>query len=100
MLMHSLPSLIFLLLSSFHPTPVPQVPGGTSAKSTDQAIVIEELLTKYTYHSDGTGVRTNEVRARVLSPAGVQALGQLAFGYNSDNEALVIDYVRVRKPSA
>src|ERR1700687_26493 len=98
-MMHSLLSLIFLLLSSFHPVPVPQGPGGTSVKSPDQAIVIEELLTKYTYHSDGTGVRTNEVRARVLSPAGVQALGQLAFGYNSDNEALMIDYVRVRKPS-
>jgi Flp pilus assembly protein TadD len=97
--MHFLFSLIPLLPFFFNPVPALQGPGGASPKAPDQAIAIEEILTKYTYQSDGTGVRTNEVRARVLSPAGVQALGQLAFGYNSDNEALVIDYVRVRKPS-
>jgi tetratricopeptide (TPR) repeat protein len=67
------------------------------AQTGAQAFVFEQMITRNVYKSDGTGSRTSEARVRVLSPAGVQALGQLHFGYSSDNEQLSIDYVRVRK---
>lgn len=66
---------------------------------TQQAVIFQQITTRKQFNNDGTGTRTAETRVKVLSPAGVQALGQLAFGYNSESEQLTIDYVRVRKPS-
>ena len=60
--------------------------------------VYDQIDTHYFYNADGTGRRTQEIRAAILTPAGVQAFGQLVFGYNSETERLAIDYVRVRKP--
>jgi hypothetical protein len=70
-----------------------------SPQVAEQAIIIEKMINRHSFNADGTGTREAELRIKVLSPAGVQALGQLAFGYSSDNEQLVLDYVRVRKPN-
>lgn len=68
-------------------------------QGTEQAFVFEQVATRRTCRSDGTGTSITEVRVRVLSAAGVQALGQLRLGYSAESEQLSIDYVRVRKPS-
>jgi len=56
-----------------------------------------EITTTYSFTDDGRGSRTEEVRAKVFSPAGVQQFGRLVFGYNFESERLSIDFVRVRK---
>ena len=50
------------------------------------------------FEADGSGVRDNTAVIRIQSQAGVQALGQLVFGYSTANEDLKVDYVRVRRP--
>jgi len=93
----SLPALLITSLALAQSTPAgPAVP---SAQASQQAVIVEQMITRQLFNNDGTGTRTNEMRVKVLSPAGVQALGQLAFGYNSDSEQLAIDFVRVRKPN-
>jgi tetratricopeptide (TPR) repeat protein/transglutaminase-like putative cysteine protease len=62
-----------------------------------EAVVFEQVRTNVRFEKDGTGRRELEIRIRVQTDAGVQQFGQLAFGYNSVNERLEIDYVRVRK---
>jgi tetratricopeptide (TPR) repeat protein len=85
----------FLMSTAVAQTPAP----GAPSENAEQAFIIEKMITRDVFNTDGTGTRTSEMRIRVLSPAGVQGLGQLAFGYNSDSEQLAIDYVRVRKPN-
>jgi tetratricopeptide (TPR) repeat protein len=75
--------------------------GSASAQKPDYAkepFVFEEYATKVRFENDGTGEREYIARIRVQSDAGVQALGELKFGYNSANEQINIQYVRVRKP--
>lgn len=62
-----------------------------------EGFVYELYRTAARFEADGTGVREYSARVRVQSEAGVQALGQLVFGYNSANERMEINYVRVRK---
>jgi tetratricopeptide (TPR) repeat protein len=62
-----------------------------------EAFVIEYFHNTARFESDGTGTRQARVRVKVQNEAGVQQLGQLAIGYNSGNEKLEVDYVRVRK---
>jgi tetratricopeptide (TPR) repeat protein/transglutaminase-like putative cysteine protease len=62
-----------------------------------QAFVVEHMLSRYTFESDGTGRRETIARIRVQSEAGVQQWGQLQLGYNSANERVEIPYVRVLK---
>lgn len=62
-----------------------------------EAVVIEQLGTGYTFERDGTGKRELFLRAKVQSDAGVERFGQLIFGYSSANEKLEMDYVRVQK---
>lgn len=50
------------------------------------------------FENDGGGVRETTAVIRIQSQAGVQAFGQLVFGYSTANEDLNIDYVRVRRP--
>lgn len=78
--------------------------GSTSTTSTAQRpdyskepFVFERYVTKVRFENDGTGEREYIARVRVQSDAGVQALGELKFGYNSANEQLDIQYVRVLK---
>jgi tetratricopeptide (TPR) repeat protein/transglutaminase-like putative cysteine protease len=65
--------------------------------STQQAVV-KKHDTVYKFEADGTGVRTETVAVLVQSEAGVQQLGQLQLGYNSGNQEIKLNYVRVRKP--
>jgi len=72
------------------------------AKEKDQdysqeAFVIEKLLTQFRFEKDGTGQREVRLRARVQSEAGVQGFGQLIFPYTSGNEKLEIENVSVHK---
>ena len=62
-----------------------------------EAMVYEQYKTLVHFENDGTGRRDSTARIRVQSDAGVQALGQLVFGYNAANEKIEINYVRVKK---
>lgn len=62
-----------------------------------EPFVFEQYATKVRFENDGTGEREYIARIRVQSDAGVQALGELKFGYSSANEQINIEYVRVRK---
>ena len=62
-----------------------------------ESFVVEKMLTRYRFESDGTGRKELVARIRVQSEAGVQQWGQLQFGYNSANERVEIPYVRVLK---
>ena len=82
------------------PEPAPQ---GTTAPTipkdySDQPFVIQQMTNAYSFNNDGTGTRTDQMKIKVQSEAGVQQLGQLRFGYNSANQDLKIDYVHVIKP--
>ena len=63
-----------------------------------EPFVFEKYTTRVRFENDGTGERDRIVRIRVQSDAGVQALGELTFGYNSANERITVQYVRVTKP--
>lgn len=63
----------------------------------DEAIIIERLVTRAKWDSDGTGTRETTAIMRVQSEAGVQGLAVLSFPYTSENETVEMDYVRVRK---
>jgi len=82
-----------------NPSPDPQAQA-QSAKTPDysqEPFVFEQYSTKVRFENDGTGSKETQARIRVQSEGGVQALGQLVFGYNSANEKLDIGYVRVRR---
>jgi len=63
-----------------------------------EAFILDRLITKVNFESDGSGSRETTVVYRVQSQAGVQGLAVLAFPYTSANETVEFDYVRVRKP--
>ncbi len=74
---------------------------GKAAINTDvaqQAVIVEQLVHRVAFESDGTGTHEVNERIRVQSDAGVQALAVLSFPYTTDNQSLDVDYVRVRKP--
>ncbi|MGH9795728.1 MAG: DUF3857 domain-containing protein [Candidatus Acidiferrales bacterium] len=62
-----------------------------------EPFIFESLRTVAKFNDDGTGQRRLTARIRVQSEAGVQALGQLALGYNSANETMSVDEVKVLK---
>jgi len=83
------------------PATKPSKPGKAEenkpADYSQEPFVFEQYKETYRFENDGTGTREQAARIRVQSDAGVQALGQLVFGYNSANETQEIKYVRVRK---
>lgn len=82
-------------------TPAQNPPAATSKsqRSSEDAtgIVIEKFDTIVRFESDGTGERSLTVVADVESDAAVRQLGVLALSFNSDEEQLSVNYVRVRK---
>ena len=62
-----------------------------------EPFVIEQYLTKSRWEEDGTGKSESTLRVKVQSDAGVGQLGELQMGYNSANQKLNIDFVRVKK---
>src|SRR3982074_943903 len=69
-----------------------------SNSNSEEAAVFERILNRVRFENDGTEVSETEAVVRIQSQAGVEAFGQLVFGYSSATEKLTIDYVRVRKP--
>ena len=88
--------IVSLLLQSPPAPPAPPPPPQAPDYSQEAAIV-EESRTTNRFEKDGTGTRKQYMRVKVLSDAGVQAWGQLVLGYNSANEKLDIEFVRVKK---
>ena len=64
---------------------------------TKEPFIIEQLKTVQHFENDGTGTRRTIARIKVQNEGGVQALGQLVLGYNSANEKMSVDAVRVLK---
>src|SRR5438105_4544627 len=62
-----------------------------------QPLVSERLYQRVRFEADGTGRRDLRVRVRVQTEAGVQALGEITYDYNSAEETLLIDSVLVHK---
>jgi tetratricopeptide (TPR) repeat protein len=82
--------------------PIPTAPAPAAEKDaaqdySKQPAVVEQLITRYRWEADGTGVRQTIVRAKLQSPLGVQEFGQLPIGYSSENESVRFNYVRVHK---
>src|SRR5262249_31882590 len=80
----------------------PKTPSGGkpgSDKAAEEALILESVVTRVHFENDGTGFREITTAIRAQSHAGVEALGQLVFGYNSATEKLEVNYVRVRKPT-
>ncbi|HTC92634.1 MAG TPA: DUF3857 domain-containing protein [Terriglobales bacterium] len=73
-------------------------PSATKPDTTKEAYVYERLRDTVRYENDGTGVEEITAAIKLQSQAGIEALGQLVFGYSSATEDLQVDYVRVRKP--
>jgi tetratricopeptide (TPR) repeat protein/transglutaminase-like putative cysteine protease len=78
-----------------------QVPPSGSSKpktNAEEAAVFERIFNRVRFENDGSDVSETEAVIRIQSQAGVQAFGQLVFGYSSATEKLEVEYVRVRKP--
>jgi hypothetical protein len=66
------------------------------ADLSQEAFVFERFDQSIRFENDGGGLRETTAVIRIQSQAGVEAFGQLIFGYSTANEDLKIDYVRVR----
>jgi len=77
--------------------PSPPVNTAKSDGTANEAVIFERNATKVSFEPDGSGVQEATVVMRVQSQAGVQQLAVLSFPYTSDNQAVEVDYVRVRK---
>jgi tetratricopeptide (TPR) repeat protein/transglutaminase-like putative cysteine protease len=91
-------ALVFLTLFASLDAQAP--PSAGSARATDystEAFIVEEIRSVYRFENDGTGRRENYLRVKTQSEAGVQAWGQLVFGYNAASERLDVQFVRVHK---
>src|SRR6516225_1720040 len=71
--------------------------GGVGKDFSQEAFVIEKVVTRMRVESDGTGSKETVARIRVQSEDGVEQWGQVVIGYSSANEKVEIPYVRVRK---
>jgi Flp pilus assembly protein TadD/transglutaminase-like putative cysteine protease len=107
---------LFLLLASSaalaSPQAAPSTPptsrapqNGTSSATAPQSppdyaqepFIIEKYYSTARFENDGTGERDLNVRIRVQSDAGLQALGELVFGYSDANEKMEVRSVVVHK---
>src|SRR4029077_16916592 len=62
-----------------------------------EPFLIEKYYSTARFENDGTGERDLNVRIRVQSDAGLQALGELVFGYSDANEKMDVRSVVVHK---
>ncbi len=82
----------FLLAQAPAPAPKP------GADYSQEAFVTELYREAFRFENDGTGREQIDVRMKINSDAGVQALGQLKVGYSALSDKIEIPYVRVTKP--
>src|SRR6201981_3349961 len=90
---------LLLVLACSSALASPQAPP-TPPTATDYAqepFVIEKYYSIVRFENDGTGERDLNVRIRVQSDAGLQALGELVFGYSEANERMEVRSVIVHK---
>jgi len=73
-------------------------PATGTVDTAQEAVIFDRIENKIQFDEDGTGLRDTSAVIRIQSQAGVQAFGQLVFGYSAATENLEIQYVRVRKP--
>ena len=62
-----------------------------------EALVVQHLDTKVVFSADGAREWRQVISVRVQSEAAVRQFGVLNFSYNSANEQMEVNYVRVRK---
>jgi Domain of Unknown Function with PDB structure (DUF3857) len=77
------------------PAPVPTKPASNIAQ---EALVLDQVVTRIRMEPDGTGTRETTARVRILADAGVKAMAVLQFTYTASNQQVDIAYVRVKKP--
>jgi tetratricopeptide (TPR) repeat protein len=88
--------IVSLLLQQPPAPPQPTAPPHTPDYS-QEAAIIEQSRSTYRFEKDGTGTRKRSMQIKIQSDAGVQAWGQLVLGFNSANEKIDIEFVRVLK---
>ena len=91
-------SIVWALSSGVLAQTTPSAPSRKSPTNAEEAAVFERILNRVHFENDGTQVSETEAVIHVQSQAGVEAFGQLVFGYSSATEKLEVEYVRVRKP--
>ena len=74
-----------------------QEPAKPKHDYSQEAVVIERLSNVHRLERDGTGQHEAAARVKVQTAAGVERFGQLVFSYNSANEKLDMNFVRVLK---
>ena len=85
-------------LAQASPSSPPSPKQKANSANSEEAAVFERILNRVRFENDGTEVGETEAVIRIQSQAGVEAFGQLVFGYSSATEKLEVEYVRVRKP--
>ena len=91
-------AVLLLVVSAAFAQQLPAAPSTSKQPDYSQeAYVVESQRTVYRFENDGTGRKEVTARIRVQTEAGVEAFGQLIFGYSSANESVQIPYVRVLK---
>jgi len=78
------------------PASTPAAPRNTPDYS-QESFIVKSLATRARFENDGTGRIETTARIRVQSDAGVRALGELVFAYDSGAERMDVPYVRVRR---
>ncbi len=91
-------SLTFVLAASLT-SRTQTSPSSTPAKDdySQEAAVIEEMLTKIAFDNDGNFTLEQITRVRVQTDAGVQQWGLLKLPFQSATQTVDLDYARVRK---
>ena len=95
------PSFCFVVLALVSAVCLGQAVSGGKTPNIDyasEAYVIEHSSSDLKIENDGSYVRTDSVRVRIQSDAGVQHYGLLTFPYEKATGKVEIDYVRTRKP--
>lgn len=80
--------------STQQPAPAPTIDPGDLSQ---EPFVIETILRRARFESDGSRREDLTVRVRLQQQGAVESYGQLAYEYNADNERLEIDSVRVHR---
>src|SRR6185437_2635397 len=71
-------------------------PAADAPDYSKEAAVIQDFTTKVSFSATGAREWRQKVSVRVQSEAAVRQFGVLGFLYNSDNEQMEIEYVRVK----
>ena len=75
---------------------------GLSAAETpdysQESFVVQNMATTVSFSGSGAREWHQTLSLRIQSEAAVRQFGVLAFSYEAENEAIKIDYVRVKKP--